>query len=119
MKQHFVLTDRRSSNPGRPVTTRTFENTVAILGSVMEDPNLSTRALDIDRRTLMKILKKDLKQWPYRYLYYTLHQGHIAAANDRWLVLKSPKHSQALQYAEHACFVGSRYFMSDEWGMLD
>ena len=22
-----------------------------------------------------------------------------------WLVLKSPKHSQALEYAEHACFV--------------
>ena len=78
-----MLTDRRSSNPGRPVTIRTFENTVAILGSVMEDPNLSTRrraaALNIDRGTLMKILK-DLKQWPYRY---TLHQGLIAAANDR------------------------------------
>ena len=76
VEQHFVLTDRRSSNPGRPVTTRTFENTVAILGSVMEDPNLSTRrraaALDIGRGALMKILKKDLKQWPYRY---TLHQG--------------------------------------------
>ena len=55
---------------------RTFENTVAILGSVTEDPNLSTRcraaASDIDRGSLMKILKKDLKQWPYRY---TLHQG--------------------------------------------
>ena len=71
-----MLTDRRSSNPGRPVTSWTFENTVAILGSVTEDPNLSTRrraaASDIDRETLMKILKKDLKQWPYRY---TLHQG--------------------------------------------
>ena len=66
VEQHFVLTNRRSSNPGRPVTSRTFENTVAILGSVTEDPNLSTRrraaALDIDRGTLMNILKKDLKQ---------------------------------------------------------
>ena len=76
VEQHFVLTDRISSNPGRPVTSRTLENTVAILGSVTEDPNLSTRrraaALDIDHGTLMKILKKGLKQWPYRY---TLHQG--------------------------------------------
>ena len=68
VEQHFVLADRRSS--------RTFENTVAILGSVTEDPNLSTQrrtaALDIDRETSTKILKKDLKQWPYRF---TLHQG--------------------------------------------
>ena len=75
MEQNFVPTDRRSSNPGRPVTSRTFENTVAILGSVTEDPNLSTRRraadLDIDRLTLMKILKKDLKQWPYRYSVYS------------------------------------------------
>ena len=46
-------------------------------------------------------------------MHIPFHQIPIAAANDRchnpqkgiWLVLKSPKHSQALEYAEHACFV--------------
>ena len=69
MDQHFTLTDRRLTNPGRP-TGSTFENTVAVLDSVMEDPALSTRrrsaTLDLGRTLVMKILKKDLGLYPYR-----------------------------------------------------
>ena len=99
-----------TGDPGRPVTSQTFENTVAILGSVTEDPFLSTRrravALDIDRGTLMKILKKDLKQWPYRY---TLHQGlkpqdlptRVNLAN--WIILLEDYESQGKDFLGHVC----------------
>ena len=41
MDQHFTLTGRRLNNPGQP-SGSSFQNTAAVLGSVMEDSELST-----------------------------------------------------------------------------
>ena len=61
----------------RPSTGVTFENTVAIVGSVADHPRLSTRRrsanLGIPRTTLQRILRTELKLYPYRWtVHHTL-----------------------------------------------
>lgn len=69
--EYGVVTNRQKNGSGAPATGATFENTVAVLGSVADDPKLSTRKraanLDIPRTTLRRILTTELKLFPYRW----------------------------------------------------
>lgn len=63
-------TTRDIHNRGRPRSRRSAENIAAVEASVQADPRTSTRRratqLGISRRTLQRILVKDLKMFPYK-----------------------------------------------------
>lgn len=61
---------RDRTSPGGPRTIRSNENIQAVRDSVHEEPSTSTRKratqLGISRRSLQRILVKDLKMYPYK-----------------------------------------------------
>lgn len=67
---------RDAPKAGRPRSSRTAENIAAVAQDVEEDPGTSTRRratqLGINRRSLRRILVKDLKMFPYKV--QTVHQ---------------------------------------------
>jgi hypothetical protein len=102
---------RDRSKCGRPRSSRSVENIAAVAADVQENPQTSTRRratqMGICRRSLQRILVKDLRMFPYKV--QTVHQ--LLPADRQWRV----NYSQALLnlHRDENDFL-SKIIMSDE-----
>ena len=65
---HGTILNRNKGNSGRLVTKRTPENIQLVHQQIEEHEGVSTRRneLDLSRSTIQRIIKKDLKYYPYK-----------------------------------------------------